>query len=395
MMKKEQKLLLVLYALGLAIIIYCNLTTILGEQQFVLLAKSMLHGHLYLGPESISKDGSYYQGFAYWPQGFFPSIVMLPFVALFPNGVHQGYVQFLLNLLNLFLLYKIALKITKNHITALWLGFAYVFSTAYIVVGFFAWSWWYAQIVATSCLLLILFEYFHFRRWLLIGIYLACAIATRIDLLLAVMFPLIMLMSGKEVVRTKMRSLLFLFVPVFFGLVLIALYNFLRFGSLLEFGYTYHIPAITQAGKMLAEHGTWNLFYVPTNLYYLFLSGLQGIFVPESHYLMFPFVKPDAWGMSIFITSPILLWCLKTKKKELVVKAAAVTAFCILLFLLGYFGIGAAQYGYRYALDFQPFLFVVLCFAFLKGMSWKAKAVILLSCLINMFLFPNIFTSVV
>lgn len=394
-MTTEEKFLLGFFAIGLASLLFYNLLIGMGEQQFVLLAHSLLQGKFFLGPVTISSDASYYQGLAYWPQGVFPALVLLPFVFALPDVVSQGHIQFLLNLLNGYLLYAIAQKITNNRTTSLWLCFAYLFATAYLVVGLFPWSWWYAQIVATTLLLLMLYEYFHARRWLLIGVYIACATATRIDLLLVVLFPLVLIISNKQKVNEKVAALCLLLSPIFFGLAGIGLYNLVRFGSVTEFGYTYHIPSIATAGKMLKEHGTWSLFYVPTNFYYLFLSGLQGVYVPGTKYLMYPFIKPDAWGMSIVLTSPILLWCMRTNRKEQVVKASLITAFCIFIFLLGYFGVGGRQYGFRYALDFQPFLFVLLCFSFQKAMSWKVKALIIASFIFNFFLFPSIFTAVV
>ncbi len=394
-MPKERILLLYLYTVGLLFLVLCNLFVGFGEQQFTLLAHSLLQGSFALGPATISRDASYYHGLAYWPQGIFPAIVLLPFIFLLHNVVQQGHIQFVLNLLNGYLLYAIAQKITKDRNTSLWLSFAYLFATGYLVVGLFPWSWWFGQIVATTCVLLMLYEYFHVRRWWLLGIFIACAMATRIDLLLTVLFPLILIVVSKQKPKEKIVAVCLLMAPIFFGLAGIGLYNFVRFGSVIEFGYTYHIPIITTSGNMLKEHGTWSLFYVPTNLYYLFLSGLQGVYVPGTKYLTYPYVKPDAWGMSIFLTSPILLWCFKTKQKEIVVKAAATTALFILLFIIGYFGVGSRQYGFRYALDFQPFLFVILCFSFQRVMSWRVKTLIAVSFLINFFLFPSIFTAVV
>lgn len=389
----EKKILVYLFSLGIALFLYFNLAGVFGEQQFALLAHSFLQGNLYLGPADISLDASYYKGFAYWPQGVFPAVVMVPFVALFQEFIHQGHIQFVLNLLNIFLLYKIALKITGNRRTSLWLSFAYIFATAYVVVGLIPWSWWFAQVVATSALLLLLYEYFYQRRWFVIGLYVAFALATRIDLFFAAVFPLFLIVFSKQKIRQKISSVLLLLSPLFFGLAFIFLYNYLRFGSVLEFGYSYHIAAIGTAQEMLETYGVWNLFYYPTNFYYFFLKGIETIVVPGTAYLTFPFVRADPWGMSILLTSPIFLWCLRTKKKELVVKAAAVTTVFILLFLLGYFGIGSRQYGYRYGLDIYPFLFVMLCFAFQKGISWKVKAVIIASFFFNMVLFPSIFIA--
>jgi hypothetical protein len=398
MMKKltspENQILVYLFFLGGALFLYFNLLTMVGEQQFTILATAFLKGHLFLGPTNISLDASYYKGLAYWPEGIFPAILLLPFAFFFQGSVLQGYVQFFLNIINFLLLYKIALQITHDKRTSLWLGFAYIFATAYLSVGLVSWSWWFAQIVATTCVLLMVYEYLHSRRWLLIGICIACAMATRIDLLFAAIFPLLLIMVSKEKIMEKVIAICLLVAPIFIGLIGIGFYNYARFGSVIEFGYAYHIPGIAAAGKMLKEHGAWNLFYVPTNLYYLFLSGVQGVYVPGTKYLTYPFIQANPWGMSIFLTSPILLWCLKTKRQEVAVKASAVTISVICLFLLGYFGIGARQYGYRYALDFQPFLFILLCFAFQKGMSWKVKGLIIVSFIVNIALFPDIFTAV-
>lgn len=391
----EEYVLLILSLIGLLFFFSFNIGINFGEQQFWLLAKSFLQGHLYLGPSSITADGSYYQGHAYWPQGVFPALLLVPGVWLLDNFFSQGIVQFVLNLLNFYLLYEIAFKLTKQRRTAWWLSFGYLCATVYLVVGFIPWSWWFAQVVATSALLLLIYEYLFQKRWVMMGICIAIAAMTRIDLLLALIFPLLGLFTGKQNRAKKVGNGLLLLAPVFFGLAISALYNLLRFGSVLEFGYSYHIPAIPSAIQILHEHGTWSLFYFPTNLYYLFLKGIDGVFVPGTSYLTFPFIKPDPWGMSIVLTSPLLLWCLRTKKREQVVKISAITALAILLFLLGYFGIGGREYGYRYALDFQPFLFLMLCYAFQSGMSRLAKTVIVVSFLWNLLFFSGIFTTVI
>jgi len=392
---QEKNLLLGLSLLGFFFFFIFNLFGSSGEQQFFVLAQSFLHGHVYLGPSSSTLDGSYFHGFAYWPQGVFPAVLLTPFVALFSNLIQQGQLQFILNFLNFYLLYSIAYKITNNKTTSLWLSFGYLFSTVYLAVGLVAWSWWFAQVVATSCLLLLVSEFMHKRRWFVMGICVALATATRIDLFFAVFFPLFSLVFSRQSMPKKAANGLIFLSPVLFGFAGIAWYNFMRFGSVWEFGYAYHIPAIASAGKLLQQYGAWNLFYFPTNFYYLFLKGVDAVSVTGTNYLAYPFIKPNPWGMSIFLTSPVLLWCLRAKWKDQIVKASAATALFMLIFLLGYFGIGARQYGYRYALDFQPFLFLILCFAFRSGMSRSAKMVIVVSFFFNLLFFSGIFTSVV
>jgi hypothetical protein len=52
----------------------------------------------------------------------------------------------------------------------------------------------------------------------------------------------------------------------------------------------------------------------------------------------------------------------------------------------GYYGIGARQYGYRYALDVYPFLFLILAKGTGISSSILLKIVITGSFLINLFL---------
>jgi hypothetical protein len=383
--KNEKILLFSFFSLGILILIVSNFHSYL-HTEFEQLTKSIISGHLYLSNDYNSYlDSSYYKGFVYWPQGFFPAVLLIPFSFIKPI-FHQYFVQIILNLINLFLLYKISLKITKNRLTSFWLCFAYVFSTAYLMIGMYAFSWWFAQVVATSTLLLALYEFLHKRRWCLIGIFLACAIATRFDLVIVIIFFLIIIFTEKKNLKQKINQCLQLIFPIIVGLSLIFVYNFARFGSVFEFGYKYHIPFSADSSAFLKQFGSWNLTYFPTNLYYLLIRSPDAVFINNTKYLTFPFIKTDLWGMSFLFTSPIFLWCIKAKLKEKLVKPAIITTVLLLFFILGYFGIGASQYGFRYALDFYPFLFIILCLAFKSGMSNFVKSFIVISFFFNLYM---------
>jgi uncharacterized membrane protein len=101
---------------------------------------------------------------------------------------------------------------------------------------------------------------------------------------------------------------------------------------------------------------------------------------------MFPFLRRDPWGMSIFFTSPMFLWAGKApwNKKESVI--ALLTVCVLALVIFGYYGIGYNQFGYRYALDFYPFLFLLLCYGVKQRISNWLKIVILCSFCLNFFL---------
>lgn len=392
----EKIILCVLFVIAFYNLIHYNLINHNPEHQFEALAQSFLHGNLYLGLDNGQwADASYYKGYAYWPQGMFPALLLMPFFAILGSLMREAYLQFVLNLLNIFLLYKIADKITKNKITALWLSFGYLFATAYLPIGLVPWSWWFAQVVATTALLLSLYEYFYTKRWVLIGIYIACAFLTRVDLIFSLVFFASSILLQKDIKRDlKAYELVSLFFPIMVGVLSLILYNYLRFGSVLEFGYKYHIPELAAARGMFHTYGTWNLIYYPTNLYYLFLRGFDEVQIAGTGYLTYPYIIPDMWGLSIFITSPLFIWCFK-KIKETIKKApvllSLLTSIFMLLFILGYFGVGTRQYGYRYALDFYPFLFIMLCFALSQGLGKVVKLLIIASFFINLYFFPMIF----
>jgi hypothetical protein len=365
---------------GVIILVRYDLIPV-GEQQFVHLARSFLDGHLYFTSfPGRWDDTSYYAGHYYWPEGPLPALILLPFVAVFGSAVQQGYFLCAFNLLNLILLYGIALKITMNSGRSRWLSFAYIFGTSYLFIALIPWSWYFAQAVATSFILLALYEFFHERRWWLIGLYTALAIATRVDFVLAGVFFGLSIGFEDEKKSQKMKQLARFFIPVTLSVVLLMAYNFLRFNNIFETGYGLSLLH----GKLAANrgYGLWSLVHLPANLYYFFLRGPVGIFIPGTKVLTYPYLRADWWGMSILFTSPILLWVFKAPWKNTVVRLSVLTSLSILVAFLGYCGISL----YRYALDFYPFLFVALAYACETELGTPIKIITLISFFLNYYL---------
>jgi hypothetical protein len=123
-----------------------------------------------------------------------------------------------------------------------------------------------------------------------------------------------------------------------------------------------------------------------TNFYYLFLKSPEVVTIQGTLVGKFPFIMYNPWGMSILFTSPMLLWVLKAPFKNKQVFYASITICLSLLFILGYWGTGYSQYGYRYSLDFHPFLFLILAYALKQGSSSLFKAVIASSWFFNLYL---------
>ena len=143
-------------------------------------------------------------------------------------------------------------------------------------------------------------------------------------------------------------------------------YNLARFGSPLESGYGLALlPDVARGAS--ASTGLFSTVHIPMNLDYLFLK------VP-SRIGEFPYFRPDGLGMSIFITSPGLLYALRAPWRD---RAAAWwlagAAFLVLIPTLLYYGGGWLQYGYRYALDSIPFVWALCALAAARDAERRAR----------------------
>lgn len=397
---KDRFFLIVLYELlfiGLLLLFVSNIFRIKDAQHFVYLSESFIEGRLFYEevPSTTMgwNDTSFYNGSHYWPLGVFPALVLTPFVFLFGSGFYQGYLSVFLTFLTLFFLYKIFLKITEGkRSVSLLLSFAFVFSTAYFMVGLRSFSWYFAHVVACACLTGALYFALVRKKAFLAGLLFAFSFLTRIDIALGIGFFIFyfLFLNGEGGVvepkiegdslngkgsfsnlksklstlekRISIKRLYTFMLPVFFGIAIFFTYNYLRFGDIFETGYKYQILIEELSGNR--DIGMWSFAHFPTNIYLLFLKGPMVSYLPGT--MIVDFIKPDKWGMSIIFTSPVLLYLVFADYKNKMNLVSLVSASFILFFLLGSFGTGAYQYGYRFALDFQPFLFLILADLFRK-----------------------------
>lgn len=174
--------------------------------------------------------------------------------------------------------------------------------------------------------------------------------------------------------------------------LIMATYNYARFGDFLEQGYGMQITAGAFDDNLKSK--LFALHHIPGNLYYMLLATPQPVFVEGSHVLASPFIKADAWGISIFLTAPYLILLFGLKYKDIFSKLLIVTAVIISIPIITYYGIGWYQFGFRYALDFLPFLFVALMYEYRKNkdkLPTGLLIVFLISAIFNLYLFKDLF----
>jgi hypothetical protein len=367
------------------------------EQQFVQLADSFLQGKLYLiepsqhwpNPEE-PLDLIPWQDHYYWAEGPFPAIVLMPFVyfsRLIKLSFYQGYLQIFLVLFIFLLYFKQNRKIGYDNIDSLFMAYAFCFASMFLGIAMISSSYYFAQAITVLLLLLIINEYLSKKRYWLIGILFGFIALTRITACVGViLFALEILFTTNS--KNKIKNLCQLFLPITIISSSLLLYNKMRFGNIFEQGYGLQpeIPSLMKA----RSYGLFSLVHVPGNLYYAFLASPTPVFKDGlSHVLKFPYITADPWGMSVFITSPYLiyLFCLKYKDKISFLLLATILAVATPIFL--YNGIGYSQLGYRYALDFMPFLFLLLAknyFSQKQKLSMGFKIIIVFSSFLNLYL---------
>jgi len=88
--------------------------------------------------------------------------------------------------------------------------------------------------------------------------------------------------------------------------------------------------------------------------------------------------------MGLFFTSPALIYIFKARIKEPIVQACWLGVVCIMIPIITYYGIGWVQFGYRYALDFTPFLILLAALGLPKPMTALPRVLILVSVLVNL-----------
>ena len=92
---------------------------------------------------------------------------------------------------------------------------------------------------------------------------------------------------------------------------------------------------------------------------------------------------PSWWGLSLFLTTPLFVWLARARLRDPSTAWAAVGIGLTLVPNITHGNIWFTQFGYRYALDFQPLLFVVLATLFERNMSRLAIAAAVASVAIN------------
>ena len=334
---------------------------------FVRLADAFLNGRLYLleAPswlnELVPGGGGWYV--VYPPV---PALMLIPFVAVFGIEFPQQVASCLFGAVTVGLVWLLLGRFALDLRRRFWLTAAFGFGTVFWYVAETGSAWYIGHVCAvmfSAAAVLLALD----RRWpVLVGLFLGLAAISRLPVALA-SFGVWLLVLGvgwplripEHRVLAFRRTILFgigMAVPVllYFG------YNLERWGTILDQGYT-RIPGVLE-DPIYAEHGIFSIEYIPRHLYAIFLQSWNYVDDP-------PFLQPNWMGLALFLTTPLLIYLVRARLQDPRVLASALATALVAIPIVTHGNVGLAQFGYRFSLDVQVFLWVILATVFERGMS--------------------------
>ena len=294
-----------------------------------------------------------------------PAVLMLPFVAIWGMSFNDVLFTVVMAAVNMVLAWSLLLQLGRMGLTRLaprdlgWLLVMFGFGTAHLWCSVLGQVWFTALVVGVTFNLLYVRAVLS-RRFFLAGAALAFAFAARTPLLYATVFAAAALFfpDGRFVSLRDGRfwrdGLRFAAMPLVVGLLLMAA-NYARFERLGEFGHTY--LAYGQLER-IKQWGLFNYHFLSRNLAALFalLPKLQSTA---------PYVVVSKHGLAIWLTTPAFLYLLWPRQRSTSTavslhRSAWATVAAIAASHLFYQNTGWEQFGYRFQMDYLPFLLVLL-----------------------------------
>lgn len=341
----------------------------LEPDRMMVLAERVLAGHLDSPSfantvDSVAINGRYYiavgplQVLPYLPFVAFPSLYR---VASFATALAFGIPAAWLSL-------PLARRYGARGTAAYWVAVFTALGSLLFFVSVFGGFYYLAHAEAFLFLELMLLEWAGSRRPAVLGLLFGLAFLARPTTILALVpFGLYLLWRRRDVLRT----ILAVGSPVGLAIAVYGAFNWARFGSVLDAGYASSVLA-TPALVARRQLGLFSIRQIPENIR---LALLQGFVIGRR----FPYLSVDPSGLSMLLVSPALLTSLwagvRTPTARLLWVAAGIVALPVFL----YYGGGYVQYGFRYSLDFTPFLVALVAMGSSRWLGWPEKLLVVLS----------------
>ena len=313
----------------------------------------LINGEDYNWLELAIYDGKYYVSF---PP--FPSYIMLPFVLVFGMATPDHWIAVVVTMVGAVYAIRLYKAVTTNHRQiGFFVSFLYL-ASGLLFVSINGYVWFIAQNMCFTLSLMSLFYAVRGKGGWALALW-ACAVGCR-PMVVLYLPLLVCILWKKWKAEEEGAGLISLIRTRWYwgiGVILIALsymlLNYLRFGSVLEFGHNY-LPEFTRT-----ETGQFHISYLVDNLQKLLRLPIPD---PESHILKFPTEN----GMAFWLATPLFLtiaaaWLYavvkKRKQQSALLFLLPLLALLHVLFICSHKTLGGWHFGNRYLLDTLPYLF--------------------------------------
>ena len=333
---------------------------------FVYQADALLHRQLSLAVRRPPNFNDWVLWNGRWYVSFppFPAALMLPFVAVSGLGFNDVAFTLVFAALNVPLLYRLLRRIQPERAEWEHAVFALIFG-----FGTLAWScgirgevWFTAETIGVTLTLLYLHASIGARHPVLAGLAVACGAATRTPLAFSSIFFVLEALSPDRpvdwrTVRDPVRwraawPILVRYAVAIAAIALpVAYMNYVRFGNAADFGHSHLFN--NRVNPQIREFGLFHYAFLERNLH----DAFTRLPVIQLHPLRIGF---DGEGMSLFVTTPLFLYLLWPVQRPRLHRSLWITTALIALPGFFYQNSGYYQFGFRFSLDYTPYLILLL-----------------------------------
>ncbi len=315
------------------------------------LAVSFLEGRLHIAsPPSWLTEFAYANGKPYVYFDPFPAVFLLPAASIWGLDVNLARVSIGVGAVNVGLIRLLLGQLGIARSTANWGALLFGAGTVHFYAAQYGNTWMLGHLLAISALTFAWLESTRSANPFLLGLFCAMAGTSRGPALLGT--PVFLYLAFRR--RPRFSTLFEFGLPLGLTALVLAAYNYGRFGDVLDNGYLHANQALLNP-----EHGSFSWRYIGRNLHQYFgrLPAVQS---------SWPFLTVDDHGLSLLATTPAVLlllrpgWSARATDARLLGWLAILGAMVVQGLYMVYFWDGWRQFGSRYTLDYLPFLIVAL-----------------------------------
>jgi len=367
---------------------------------YTYLAKAMLEGTLdvrSVGIPEFFQDTVTVGSKEYVPFGPAPAVLLMPFVAVFGTDVTflgtrfttEAFASLLIGAANVALFWQLLGELKVSSFTRWLLVPFFAFGTVHFYSATTGTVWFFAHVSAVFFVLIAVIALLRGWNPLFPAMFLGLAFLSRQTTILAYPFFIYYLyrqhhesISLEKLLSRQTLSRLGMFSVALGVFVLVSLwYNYARFDDFTKTGYQtvyesygggyayYQALSEGVAPRPVLDPPRFDLFdirNIPLHIHAMFM-------IPPNFYPDWSIFRPSPYGMSVLLTSPAFVFAVLVKRKDVMKQGSWMAIGLIIIPLFLHYSQGWVQYGYRFLLDFAPFLLILTAMGFDDNPSPTAK----------------------